>query len=77
MSMKCILIHKRIAVAELELDDATGTNSAYMGSGQFFYNLFSDNMGDVLFGKTKRGKDFDFMSPDNSSDGFLKKGGRS
>ncbi len=39
----------------------------------FFHNSFSDDMGDILFGKTKKGKDFDFISPDNTSDGFLKK----
>lgn len=39
----------------------------------FFDNSFSDDMGDVLFGKPKNGVEFDFSSPDNTSDGFLKK----
>lgn len=39
----------------------------------FFDNSFSDDMGDVLFGKPKKNEDFDFSSPDNTSDGYLKK----
>ena len=39
----------------------------------FFDHPFSDDMGDVLFGRPKREPDFDFSSPDNTSDGFLKK----
>ena len=39
----------------------------------FFDNSFSDDMGDILFGKKSMSKDFDFSSPDNTSDGFLKK----
>lgn len=39
----------------------------------FFDNPFSDDMGDVLFGKPKKNGAFDFSSPDNTSDGFLKK----
>lgn len=39
----------------------------------FFHNAFSDDVGDVLFGKPVRGKEFDFSSPDNTSDGCLKK----
>lgn len=39
----------------------------------FFDNSFSDDMGDVLFGKTKKGEGFDLRSPDNTSDGYLKK----
>lgn len=39
----------------------------------FFDNPFSDDMGDVLFGQQKKGNDFDFSSPDNTSDGCLKK----
>lgn len=39
----------------------------------FFDNAFSDDMGDVLFGKPKKETDFDFSSPDNTSDGYLKK----
>ena len=150
--MVCTLMHKRLAVAELELDDATGfiqkVNTVYVpehlpvgtlptngiidrtalnewwtdrsipasrsgirealetlevastkllllrcyglslsdhywicpkGSGltwdqiNFFDNPFSDDMGDVLFGQPQKGADFDFSSPDNTSDGFLKK----
>ena len=150
--MICTLMHKRLAVAELELDDATGfirkidavpapehlpvgvpfrkgtadrgalndwwsdrsipasrsgiqqaletldiPNTKLLllrcyglslsdqywicphGSGltweeiNFFDNPFSDDMGDVLFGSPKREPEFDFSSPDNTSDGFLKK----
>lgn len=39
----------------------------------FFDNSFSDDMGDVLFGKTKKVEGFDLRSPDNTSDGYLKK----
>ncbi len=39
----------------------------------FFENPFSDDMGDVLFGAPKKADGFDFSSPDNTSDGCLKK----
>ena len=39
----------------------------------FFDNPFSEDIGDVLLGKPKKEFDFDFSSPDNTSDGFLKK----
>lgn len=39
----------------------------------FFDNLFSDDMGDVLFGSKKKAENFDFNSPDSTSDGCLKK----
>lgn len=39
----------------------------------FFDNAFSDDMGDVLFGQLQKGAEFDFSSPDNTSDGCLKK----
>lgn len=150
--MKCMLMHKRIAVAEMELDDATGfikkINQVYAPehlpvgvpikkgvvdrkefndwwtdrsipasrSGirealetldiastkmllvrcyglslsdqywicpegtnltwdeiNFFENAFSDDIGDVLFGTKKKDNAFDFSSPDNTSDGNLKK----
>ena len=38
-----------------------------------FENSFSDDMGDVLFGTQKKADGFDFSSPDNTSDGCLKK----
>lgn len=150
--MKCAFMHKRIAVAELELDDATGmiqkVNTIYApehfpvgvtvkrgvadraafnewwtdrsipasrsgirealetleiantkmllvrcyglslsdqywicpeGSDltwdtiNFFYNDFSEDIGDVLFGAAKKTDAFNFSSPDNTSDGNLKK----
>lgn len=152
IGMKCTLMHKRIAIAELELDDATGfiqkikkvyaeehlpvgvpvkrgkvdrvalnewwtdrsiptsrsgirealqtldiANTKMLlircfglslsdqywicpeGSGltwdkvNFFENSFSDDIGDVLFGANKKANAFDFTSPDNTSDGNLKK----
>ena len=39
----------------------------------FFENSFSDDIGDVLFGSNKKGNAFNFSSPDNTSDGNLKK----
>ncbi|MCI9342638.1 MAG: hypothetical protein HFI01_06590 [Lachnospiraceae bacterium] len=39
----------------------------------FFENNFSEDIGDVLFGKAGKKPDFDFQSPDNTSDGCLKK----
>ena len=39
----------------------------------FFDNTFSDDIGNVLFGLKKREVNFDFSSPDNTSDGCLKK----
>ena len=39
----------------------------------FFDNSFSDDIGDVLFGANKKANAFDFSSPDNTSDGNLKK----
>lgn len=39
----------------------------------FFDNAFSDDVGDVLFGANKKGNELDLSSPDNTSDGNLKK----
>lgn len=39
----------------------------------FFQNRFSDDIGDVLFGAYQKGDVLDFSSPDNTSDGNLKK----
>lgn len=39
----------------------------------FFDNPFSEDIGDVLIGKTTETANFDFRSPDNTSDGCLKK----
>ncbi len=39
----------------------------------FFDNSFSEDIGDVLFDKTIKNDDFDFNSPDNTTDGCLKK----
>lgn len=39
----------------------------------FFDNDFSDDIGDVLLGTSRKISDFDFLSPDNTSDGNLKK----
>ena len=39
----------------------------------FFYNDFADDIGNVLFGKKPQNKVLDFSSPDNTSDGNLKK----
>lgn len=151
-SLKCTLMHKRVQVAELELDDATGliqrigtvyapdhlpigipirkgvTDRAALNewwtdrsipasrsgvrealetlkitstkillvrcwglslsdqywirpedsdltwdSVNFFENDFSDDIGDVLFGAKKKTDGLDFSSPDNTSDGNLKK----
>lgn len=150
--MKCLLMHKRIAVASIELDDATGFiqkigeiyapehlpigisvkngvadrtalntwwtdrsipasrsgiretletleisntkillircyglslsdqywikpdgNDLSWDDINFFNHPFSDDIGDVLFGAPKKANVLDFSSPDNTSDGFLKK----
>ena len=39
----------------------------------FFENSFSEDVGDALFGAPSKKDHFDFSSPDNTSDGFLKK----
>lgn len=39
----------------------------------FFENDFSEDIGDVLFGRKKKANVFNFSSPDNTSDGNLKK----
>ena len=39
----------------------------------FFDNPFSDDIGDVLFGATKKADNLNFSSPDSTSDGNLKK----
>ena len=39
----------------------------------FFYNAFSDDIGDVLFGDGAKQNALDFSSPDSTSDGNLKK----
>ncbi len=39
----------------------------------FFHNDFSEDIGDVLFGANKKADVMDFSSPDNTSDGNLKK----
>lgn len=39
----------------------------------FFTNPFSEDIGNVLLGKATDGAAFNFHSPDNTSDGFLKK----
>ena len=42
-------------------------------SVNFFDNGFSDDIGDVLFGMNDKKSGFDFLSPDNTSDGNLQK----
>lgn len=39
----------------------------------FFQNSFSEDMGNLLFGHKANGENIDLMSPDNTSDGWLKK----
>jgi len=39
----------------------------------FFNNAFSEDVGNVLFGKTEQGGNISLVSPDNTSDGWLKK----
>lgn len=39
----------------------------------FFQNSFSEDMGNLLFGHKADGETIDLMSPDNTSDGWLKK----
>ena len=44
-----------------------------MSKLNFFENGFSEDVGDVLLGKAEKNGHFDFSSPDNTSDGYLKK----
>jgi len=39
----------------------------------FFNNSFSEDVGNALFGRAPEDGNFDLMSPDNTSDGWLKK----
>ncbi len=39
----------------------------------FFHHPFSDDIGDVLFGASGRANATDFRSPDNTTDGYLRK----
>ncbi len=39
----------------------------------FFENVFSEDMGNVLLGDTRQRDEIDLLSPDNTSDGWLKK----
>jgi hypothetical protein len=39
----------------------------------FFNNTFSEDVGDILFGMAVENKEVDLRSPDNTSDGLLKK----
>ena len=39
----------------------------------FFHHPFSDDIGDVLFGASKKATELNFSSPDSTTDGFLKK----
>ncbi|MCL2320846.1 MAG: excisionase, partial [Oscillospiraceae bacterium] len=39
----------------------------------FFDNSFSEDVGDILFGNPSGNKELDLSSPDNTSDGWLKK----
>lgn len=39
----------------------------------FFENTFSDDVGNILFGKGQASDNISLMSPDNTSDGWLKK----
>lgn len=43
------------------------------GEINFFKNEFSKDMGNILFGRKTEGKKIDFRSPDNTSDGWLRK----
>lgn len=39
----------------------------------FFDNLFSEDVGEILFGGNAAGREISLMSPDNTSDGWLRK----
>jgi hypothetical protein len=39
----------------------------------FFENSFSEDVGDALFGKAREGGEISLVSPDNTSDGWLRK----
>jgi hypothetical protein len=50
----------------------TNTNTEWE-KVNFFDNSFSEDVGNALFGRMNKGTGIDFMSPDNTSDGWLKK----
>ena len=50
----------------------TGSNFTWHDVN-FFENPFSEDVGDALFGISPKKEGFDFSSPDNTTDGFLKK----
>ena len=48
-------------------------NPLEWGEINFFDNPFSEDVGDALFGKDTEGAEINLISPDNTSDGWLKK----
>lgn len=50
-----------------------GREDIRWGDVNFFENPFSEDIGDVFLGKSNNGKGISLHSPDNTSDGFLKK----
>ena len=61
----------------LSLSDQYWIRPAKSGIGwsqiNFFEHPFSEDMGNILFGKKASGEEPSLMSPDNTSDGWLKK----
>lgn len=49
------------------------SSSADWDQLNFFHNDFSEDVGNVLLGKRASGEEISLMSPDNTSDGWLKK----
>lgn len=43
----------------------------------FFANDFSEDMGDILFGEAKDSNNISLLSPDNTSNGWRKRSGKS
>ena len=71
--MVCGIIKRKlwIIIKRSILDPARSLKDT-MERYQFFENLFSEDVGSALFGGPFSGN---FMSPDNTSDGWLRKNG--
>lgn len=83
--LKHVLMELRLYSAEALLEQCLGLSlsdqywicpidsSVQWSDVNFFENSFSADIGNILFGQQLSGKHINLMSPDNSSDGWLKK----
>lgn len=70
---KMLLVHcYGLSLSDQYWISPEGTNPTW-DEINFFDNTFSDDIGDVLFGEEKKNKAFNLNSPDNTTNGNLKK----